>query len=72
MSIAKIAHVAKAAQEYNILDETKYRNECIKIEYKELLNKNITMVKAEIILSKKYGTKEKPLSPATVHKILFS
>jgi len=54
-------YIAKYAKEFGFLDETKYRNYCIKIEYKEMRSREIPSIECREYLAKKYGRSDEQI-----------
>lgn len=64
-------HIAALAKEYGILSERKYRNLCIQQEFTRLRNAGMKVERIELLLSEQFSTKEYPLTPESIHDIIY-
>ena len=64
-------HIAACAKIYGFLSERRYRNYCIKQEFYRLKNAGKKIEKIELELSEKFSSEKYPLTPESIHDIIY-
>lgn len=64
-------YIAKFAQLFGFLDERKYRDFCIKEDFEKMKSGGMKVEQIELDLSQKYSTEIYPLSPESIHRIIY-
>ena len=64
-------YIAKFAQAFGFLDERKYRDFCIKEDFIKMKSEGMKVEEIEIKLSEKFSSENHPLTPETIHFIVY-
>lgn len=71
LSIAMVHEIASLAKELDILNERKYRDLCIKIEFDKMRKEGITVEEAEILLAEQFSYDDAKITDKTIHGIIY-